>query len=67
MELRKEHLFCTQHSIITLKHSRGYRGFQNIRGDMPTISTSETKSGMERGIGVTSLEGKIGFKNRKND
>jgi hypothetical protein len=65
MELCKQHLFPIQWPTITRKRSIGYRGLQNIRGDRPSISTLQTKSGMERGISVTSLECKIAINNRK--
>jgi len=67
MTLRKQHLFSTQHSKIIRKLSRGYPGFKNIRGDRPTISALKTKYGMGGRISVTSLESKMGFKNRKID
>lgn len=61
----KQHVFSIQQPKITRRRSRGYRGLQNKRWDRPTIRTLKTKSGMERGISVTSLERKMGLKNRK--
>jgi hypothetical protein len=62
----KQHVFSTQQPKITQRRSRGYRSLQNKRGDKPTIRTLKTKSGMDRGISVTSLERVMGFKKRKN-
>ena len=66
MTFCKQHVFSTQQPKITQRPSRGYRSLHNKRGDKPTMRTLKTKSGMERGISVTSLERKMGFKNRKN-
>ena len=63
----KQHVFSIQQPKITRRRSRGYRGLQNKRRDRSTIRTLKTKRGMERGISVTSLERKMGLKNRKNE
>jgi len=63
----KQHVFYIQQPKITRSHSRGYRGLQNKRRDRPTIRTLKTKSGMERGISVTSLERKMRLQNGKNE
>ena len=63
----KQDVFAIKQPKITRRRSRGYRGLQNKRGDRPTIRTLWAKSGMERGISVTSRVRKMGLQTEKKN